>query len=304
MQPSVRFWGVRGSYPSPLPANARYGGNTSCVEVALGGERFVFDAGTGLRMLGQRLVDEEPDRPIHLLISHTHWDHVQGLPFFKPLYTKGSRVNLYTLSRHRVNLREVFAGLWSEPLFPVPFSELAADLRIQDVDAPGAFSIGQVKVRTARLNHPYLAVGYRLDCGGHSVAYITDTAPFSQILLDEGAVIDKPDLSQPLPEATREALAAMERRVLELAQGVDLLIYDTQFTDEEYQQRPHWGHSTPGIGLSIAQRAKAGALALFHHSPERSDEALDAQVAELKERAGKDGPEILCAAEGMEVGLP
>lgn len=301
-RPSIRFWGVRGSYPSATQSTVRYGGNTSCVEVRLGGEIFVLDAGTGIRALGKSISD--PDRPIHLLVSHTHWDHVMGLPFFTPLYAPGNELHVYTLQRHRASVRDVFAALWSEPLFPVRFAELATEMCFHDVGAPDEFKVGAVTVRTARLNHPYLAVGYRLEHRGRAVAYVTDTAPFSDLLLETGAIIDRPDLSLPMPEATRATLTEMERRVLDLARGADVLIYDSQFTDEEYLARPHWGHSTPAIGLAIAKAARAGILVLFHHAPERSDQALDDLLAKTREAARGSGVEVVAAAEGLEVLLP
>lgn len=295
----VRFWGVRGSYPSPGVATVRYGGNTSCVEVRCGDVRLVIDAGTGIRRLGRQLTS---GAPVHLLLSHTHWDHVQGLPFFKPIYREGERLTIYALERHRQSLREIISGLWAEALFPVRLDELAAQPEFVEVRADESFQIGEVTVRTARLNHPYIAIGYRIEHRGCTVAYVSDTAPFRDLLLETEVVMDRPDLTRSMPPETRRQLDAMEAGVVSLARDADLLIYDTQFTEAEYAERPHWGHSTPAVGLAVALAAGSKRLMLFHHAPDRTDEAMDAVLAETRKLAA-GSVAIDAAFEGLEVEL-
>lgn len=295
----VRFWGVRGSYPSPGAATVRYGGNTSCVEVVCGDTRLVIDAGTGIRRLGRHL---EAGSPVHLLLSHTHWDHVQGLPFFKPIYREGERLTIYALERHRQSLREIISGLWAEAFFPVRMDELAAQREFVEVRAGETFHIGPVTVRTARLNHPYIAIGYRIEHAGRTVTYVSDTAPFRDLLLETEVVMDRPDLTRSLPPETRRQLDEMEANVVSLAKDADLLIYDTQFTEAEYADRPHWGHSTPAVGLAVAMAARARRLMLFHHAPDRADDAMDVILTETRKLA-HDGVIIDAAYEGLEVEL-
>lgn len=295
----VRFWGVRGSYPAPGAATVRYGGNTSCVEVSCGETRLVIDAGTGIRRLGRELGGSTQ---LHLLLSHTHWDHVQGLPFFKPMYRDGSHLTIYALERHRQSLREIISGLWAEALFPLRLGELAAQTEFVEVRADETFRIGGAIVRTARLNHPYIAIGYRVEHEGKAITYVSDTAPFRDLLLETEVVMDRPNLAVEMPPETRRQLASIEAGVVSLARETDLLVYDTQFTEQEYADRPHWGHSTPAVGLSVALAAKARRLMLFHHAPDRSDDAMDAILEETRKMAG-GSVSVDAAYEGLEVTL-
>jgi phosphoribosyl 1,2-cyclic phosphodiesterase len=302
---NVKFWGVRGSLPVPGRKTERYGGNTSCVEVrSASGTRVVVDAGTGIRKLGKEIVatDAGPSE-VHLLISHTHWDHIQGLPFFSPLYQQGNRLCVYARKRDDLHLRAVFASQTDDPYFPIPFEEAKADIGFRELLDSDEFEIGDVKVACARLNHPYIATAYRLTVDGSSVVYVSDTAPFSDILFGDQFVAQPPGQGAELPVADRQKLARMREGVVRLCEGADLVVYDTMFTDDDYRRIPHFGHSRPSDAVQICREAGAKQLALFHHAPERSDAEIDAILAETRAAQKRDGGtlDIVAAYEGLDL---
>lgn len=304
----VRFWGVRGSLPVPGRKTERYGGNTSCVEVrSASGTRVVVDAGTGIRRLGKELAAEgEAGRTqVHLLISHTHWDHIQGLPFFSPLYQPGNRLHVYARKRDDLHLRAVFASQTDDPYFPIPFDEAKADIAFRELLDSAEFEIADVKVACARLNHPYIATAYRLTADGASVVYVSDTAPFSEILFEDQFVARPPNSGAELPRADREKLARMRAGVVRLCEGADLCIYDTMFTPEDYQRIPHYGHSRPSDAIDICREAGARQLALFHHAPERADAEIDAILADTRAAVtrARIPLDVVAAYEGLDISL-
>ncbi len=301
----VKFWGVRGSLPVPGRKTERYGGNTSCVEVRSdAGTRVVVDAGTGIRKLGKELVTEDAGKSeVHLLISHTHWDHIQGLPFFSPLYQKGNQLCVYARKRDDLHLRAVFASQTDDPYFPIPFEEAKADIAFRELSDSAQFEIADVKVACARLNHPYIATAYRLTVDGASVVYVSDTAPFSDILFEDQFVAQPPGPGAELPVADRQKLARMREGIVRLCEGADLVVYDTMFTPDDYRRIPHFGHSRPSDALQICREAGARQLALFHHAPERSDAEIDAILADTKAMAKREGIglDIVAAYEGLDL---
>jgi phosphoribosyl 1,2-cyclic phosphodiesterase len=302
----VRFWGVRGSIPVPGRATNRYGGNTSCVEVRpRGASPIIIDAGTGIRRLGKSLIEEAfGDGKGHasILISHTHWDHVQGLPFFAPLYRAGNRVDIFARQRD-LHLQAVFSQQHQMAYFPVPLSAMHAGMHFHELIEGASFDIGRAKVTCARLNHPWVAIAYRIDVDRASVVYCADTAPFTDVLLGTDFVQAPPRGT--LPPGARAELAEMRAGVVALAKGADLLIYDTQFTPDEYRSRPHWGHSRPDDALEIAREAKVKRLCLFHHAPMRSDDENDAILAHYRDvcAGAHDRFELHSAYEGLELPL-
>ncbi|MFN0247143.1 MAG: MBL fold metallo-hydrolase [Kofleriaceae bacterium] len=303
----VRFWGVRGSIPVPGKSTARYGGNTSCVEVRpRNGAPIIIDAGTGLRRLGKSLMEEhfrEGKGKASILISHTHWDHVQGLPFFSPLYRAGNEVNIFARQRD-MHLEAVFSAQNRQPYFPVPLSAMHADMRFHEVLEGAKFELDGAKISCTQLNHPWIAIAYRVEVDGASVAYCSDTAPMTDVLLGTKFVTSLSIDDPPTPEIAAE-LATMRRGVIELAQGADLLIYDTQFTKEEYRQRPHWGHSHPDDAIAVAREAKVKRLCLFHHAPMRSDDDNDRILAQYRSVVTAQGDtfDLVSAFEGLEIEL-
>jgi phosphoribosyl 1,2-cyclic phosphodiesterase len=304
----VRFWGVRGSIPVPGRATNRYGGNTSCVEVRpRAAAPIIIDAGTGLRKLGKALMEErfgEGRGDASILISHTHWDHVQGLPFFSPLYRTGNQLRIF--ARHRdTHLETVFSTQNRSAYFPVPLSAMQADLSFHEVVEGTCFEASGAKISCTQLNHPWVAIAYRVDVDNASVVYCSDTAPFSDLLLEDEFVKKPPSPGEHLPIDVQRKLAVMRAGVVELCRGADLLIYDTQFTPDEYAQRPHWGHSRPDDAIEIARAAGVKTLCLFHHAPMRTDDQNDAILAHYRGvvvGAG-DGFELISAYEGLELTL-
>ncbi|HEY6180524.1 MAG TPA: MBL fold metallo-hydrolase, partial [Kofleriaceae bacterium] len=216
----VRFWGVRGSIPVPGRTTSRYGGNTSCVEVRpRGAPPIIIDAGTGLRRLGKALMEEsfgDGRGEASILISHTHWDHVQGLPFFSPLYRAGNRIRIF--ARHRdTHLEAVFSQQQGAPYFPVPMSALQAEMSFHALTEGAHFDLGRARITSTRLNHPWTALAYRIDVDRASVVYCSDTAPFTDLLLGREFVVSPPSLDEPLPPDTAAELAKLRAGVVALA---------------------------------------------------------------------------------------
>ena len=292
----VRFWGTRGSIPTPGPATVRYGGNTSCVEVRTpGGALLVLDAGTGLRALGDALMSEGARaRRGHLLIGHTHWDHIQGFPFFRPISEPGSVWDVYAPRGFGASLRDTLAGQMQYTYFPVGLDELGATIRYHDL-VEGGFAIDDVRVTARYLNHPALTLGYRLETGGISVVYSTD----HECHLNSAALP-----GPPLSRVLRPAHTG-DRRHLDFVAGADLLIHDAQYTEAEYAGHVGWGHSTIEYVVDLAIAGGVKRLALFHHDPHRDDAELDSLVGASRQRVIDAGGtlEVFAASEGQTVEL-
>jgi phosphoribosyl 1,2-cyclic phosphodiesterase len=298
----VRIWGCRGSYPVSGADFVRYGGNTSCVEVWVGNTLIVLDAGTGMRPLGLSLVTPNAARPanrIHVLISHTHWDHIIGFPFFRPLYDINTYITIYGLRRSDQSLESTLTRSLGKPFFGIPFTARQARVEFREVDFYQTFAVAQdVRITTARLNHPYRAVGYRIDSPDGTMAYITDTAPFDQILFGDEQV-DWHSKERTLDPLSKQTLDRMRQGVLDLCANADWVIYDTHFQPDEYAKRPHWGHSTPNHAIRLTSQAKAQHLILFHHDPHRIDQQIDAIEGIYRARAAEFGLILAAAREGL-----
>jgi phosphoribosyl 1,2-cyclic phosphodiesterase len=273
----IKFWGVRGSIPTPGPDTVEFGGNTSCVEVRCGDLILIFDAGTGIRMLGQQLIKEMP-LEAYLFFSHVHWDHIQGFPFFGPAFVRGNTIHLYGGLNVSRTLEETLAGQMDYPSFPVHLSEMGATMKFRDLYEGQVLEIkDKVRVLNARGNHPNGVYAYRVEYEGKSVVYATDTEHYS--------IVD----------------AKLKR----LCQGVDVLIYDTMYTPEEYAgevgggPKTGWGHSTFVAGVELAKAAQVKKMILFHHDPMQSDEA----VREKERRCQALFPNCQAAKEGMIIDL-
>ncbi len=294
----IRFWGTRGSLAKPGPTTLRYGGNTSCVEVhTADGTLLVLDCGTGAHGLGQALLASgEPSLRGHLLITHTHWDHIQGFPFFAPLFAPDNGWDIYAPGSLGHRLEDVLAGQMEYTYFPIPLQQLGATIRYHDL-VEGVFDLGRVRVTARYLNHPALTLGYRLETGGVTVVYATDHEPHSRHPLD---------VSNPAGAASPAAPLHLEDQGhIEFLTGADLVIHDAQYTAEEYPQKIGWGHSTVEYAVDVALAARAKRLALFHHDPLRDDEGLDRLQRACRQRvAARAGIlEVFAAAEGQVIEL-
>lgn len=263
----IRFWGVRGSIACPGRRTVRYGGNTSCIEIRCGETRLIFDAGTGLRDLGDQLMSDLPDR-IDIFLTHTHHDHVAGIPFFKPAYVPGTRVNFW--AGHLppdVPLRDVIRRLMQAPLFPVQL-DLLPDCRFNDFICGATLTPGPgIELRTCPLRHPNGACGYRIDYGGRSVCIITDT---------------------------EHVPGTLDETIVDFVRDADVMIYDAMFTDEEFPRFVNWGHSTWQEALRVADAAGVRMAVPFHHNPSHDDDCLD----RLAEAAQAIRPGTVFAGEG------
>jgi phosphoribosyl 1,2-cyclic phosphodiesterase len=254
---AVKFWGVRGSIACPSPEHVVYGGNTSCIEVFAGDQRIIFDAGTGIRGLGQEFVRDKVKRST-LLLTHSHWDHINGFPFFAPAFMPNNDFGIYAGHLSAAGgIENVLASQMSNPLFPVPLEALQANLRFVDFKAGESWKQGDVQIITGPLNHPNGATGYRIEYGGKSLVYVTDTEH----------VVGKPD-----------------ERVLKLIEGADLVIYDSTYTDAEFPAKIGWGHSTWQEGVRLCKMARVRQLAIFHHDPDHDDDFMNKLEAEARQQ--------------------
>ena len=271
----IRFWGVRGTVPCTSASTMRYGGNTACVEMRCGDERLIFDAGTGLRQLGREMMSNGCPIRSHLFFTHTHMDHVIGLPFFKPAYDHRNKFEFWCghLSAQGRKLGEVLEQLMQPPFFPVPLDIMHACIGFHDFVPGETINVGErVRVRTASLNHPGGSTAYRVDFAGRSACYVTDTEH----------VPGTPDGA-----------------ILNLISGADLVIYDATYTDDEFVKFRGWGHSTWQEGMRLCEAAGARRLVAFHHDPEHDDDVLDRIAADMNcRRAGS-----LVAREGLVIEL-
>ena len=283
----VRFWGTRGSIATPGPETAGYGGNTSCVEVRAGDEVLIFDAGTGIRPLGLALMEEFGTRPftVHLFISHAHWDHIQGFPFFTPAYAVTVKLNVYGASGQRRSLEKLLRGLMDTDYFPVALGDLAASLSTTEFRGDD-FHIGDVTVSGCYLNHPGMALGYRVRHEGKSVVYATDHEPYRNTLADLGG----------RGEAGRRYGAELDTELIRFVEGADLYIGEAQYTDEEYKAKIGWGHSPLSATVSVALAARVRSLALFHHDPMHTDTVVAAMVAHARDLIAERGATLHCFA--------
>lgn len=270
----LRFWGVRGSTPTPQRENLRYGGNTSCVEVRTSDGIFVFDCGTGFRLLGNRLRKEFGRLPLkaRVFLSHYHWDHIQGIPFFVPLYNRANRFIFHSFRSIHTDVQQALEEQMINPYFPVDMAAMLAQ-RHFSVIGEGTGTYDGLTISTRRLNHPQGCLGYRIEHKGKIVVYATDNEPGDR---------------------------RGDENVRALAQGADVFIYDSQYTPHEYRKhKKNWGHSTWEEAAKIAREAKVKKLVLFHHDPEHDDKQIDAIQRQARQRF----PSAVAAREGLAIDL-
>ncbi|MBD2021972.1 MBL fold metallo-hydrolase [Leptolyngbya sp. FACHB-36] len=268
----VQFWGVRGSIPAPGQETVRYGGNTSCVEMRVGGKRLIFDGGTGLRVLGKHLLKYLPVEA-YLFFSHSHWDHIQGFPFFVPAFIKGNCFHIYgSIAPNGATMKQRLSDQMLHPNFPVPIQVMQSDLKFYDLLPGDVMQLDDITIETGPLNHPNTAMGYRVTWRGRTVVYATDTEHY-------------PD--------------RLDENLLHLARNADVLIYDACYTDEEYHDpkspKVGWGHSTWQEALRLAEAAGVKQPVVFHHDPNHSDDFLDTIAKQVQAVF----PNAVMAKEGM-----
>jgi diguanylate cyclase (GGDEF)-like protein len=283
----VRFWGTRGSIASPGDRTARFGGNTSCVELrAPDGTLIVLDCGTGARELGLHLLQTLPQPlRLHLFIGHTHWDHIQGFPFFVPAFIPGAELNVYAPLGFQQSLEEAMAGQMEYSYFPVKLRDLRSRIHFTELEE-GFFRVGGVLVETQYLNHTAPTIAYRLSAGGSTIAYVTDHEPFW-----------KPEHGVPQHPGDQRHVAFMH--------DADLVIHDAQYTEDEYRGRVGWGHATPDYAVDMCLAAGVKRLALFHHDPTHDDTQMAAIEAAARKRVADAGAtmEVFAAREGMTLDI-
>ena len=270
----VRFWGVRGSTPTPTTANVKYGGNTSCLEVhTSGGQLLIFDAGSGIRGLGRRLLQETPPEGhrIMLFLTHYHWDHIQGFPFFEPMYVPQNFVYLHGFRSENASVERALGEQMANPYFPIDMSVMRATRNFYTIGEE-TLQVGDARLTTRFLNHPQGCLGYRIEDGDRVLVYATDNEHGHELY---------------------------DRNIRALSENADVLIYDAQYTPEEYKSKVGWGHSTWEHGIRIAKEVGVKELILFHHDPDHSDFLVDSMV----EEARRDFPNVHAAMEGMEIDL-
>ena len=281
----VKFWGSRGSIATPGPKTLRYGGNTACVEVRYHNSVVVFDCGTGIREFGNSLENEFNGTPIHvhLFVSHTHWDHIQGFPFFMPAYNSTNVITIYGLFSADRTLEKALREQMEPTFFPLPMDHLKS--RIEFVEFTRAVEIDGATVTTKRLNHPGFASAFRIDVDGKSVVYMTDHEPYCSLF---GDTVEN---------------RAREQELTDFARGADIYIREAQYDSEEYDAHRGWGHGTFEHALESARDAGVANLVIYHHDPMHDDDCLDRLYAECQAKAAamKLSSRIVFAAENVEL---
>ncbi|MEM1308826.1 MAG: MBL fold metallo-hydrolase [Cyanobacteria bacterium P01_D01_bin.71] len=272
----IRFWGVRGSIACPGSHTVRYGGNTACIEMRVGGQLLIFDGGTGLRELGLKLLSEMPINAT-MFFTHSHWDHIQGFPFFVPAFVPGNRFDIYgSIAPNGSTIEQRLNDQMLHPNFPVPLQIMGADMKFCDVDLGEVVTLDDIKIENALLNHPGEAIGYRITWRGKTAAYVSDTEHF-------------PD--------------RLDENVLWLARDADVMIYDATYTDNEYHSEKSskvgWGHSTWQEAVKAAKAANVKKLVIFHHDPLHNDDFMD----EIAQDTAEQFPNSVVAREGMVIDL-
>jgi len=292
----IKFWGVRGSIPTPGPSTSRYGGNTPCVELNYSGDKFfILDAGSGIRELGQHLLKLGKPVQSHIFISHMHWDHIQGIPFFVPAYIPGNHFIFHGAQEADLTLEDILAEQMNPVNFPVQIDEMSSKFEFEPM-YEGNYTFDGIKVESMYLNHPGYALGYKFYISGKSIIYISDNEPYPahpKVSLDT----DNPDEIVFVEDSNQ--------RLINFAKDVDFFIHDAQYTPEEYKTKLQWGHSPYDYTVKVALAAKVKNLILFHHDPLHDDAFIDEMIDSAKKISWQEGSSmrVLGAQEGLQISL-
>ena len=303
----ICFWGVRGSIPTPGHKTVKYGGNTSCIEIrGNNNEILIIDAGTGLRELGKHILSNDLNKGnlnINILLSHTHWDHIQGFPFFAPAFIPSTQITFFgPVSAVGKTLKTVVAGQMTYSYFPIKLSELRAKLNFKEIKE-STFQVGPFHIQTCYLNHPILCLGYRIKHHDKILVTVFDNEPYRNVFLENPKNPQPESIDQESIEEAENYVAEQNQKIINFAQGADLLVYDAQYTLEEYKDKINWGHSSMEHAIQFASKAKIKKLALFHHDPDRSDQELDLLQIKLSKKIKNNEFITFFAREKLEIYL-
>jgi phosphoribosyl 1,2-cyclic phosphodiesterase len=288
----LTFWGVRGSIPTPGKHTVRYGGNTPCLELRLDDDRLImFDAGTGIRSFGDHVLSKGESINGHLLITHPHWDHIQGFPFFKPAFISGNELTIVGTERSEKSLSEIIAEQMNRIYFPVQLHDLKAKIKFVPIRDEGEMLIHDAKVRYIYVNHPGFTVGYRVEYQGKVLVYISDNEPF-----DREAAATLTNFEPTVKERFMRTDGDPNQRIVDFCRDADVLIHDATYTPEEYLDRVGWGHSHYLFTLRVAADANVKRLYLFHHDQNHSDEKVDDILMKSKREVKSRGYRFECEA--------
>lgn len=299
----IKFWGVRGSIPCPGPHTMKYGGNTACLELRFDDRLIIIDAGSGIRDLGNHMMSHDlPRGPIktEIFLTHTHWDHIMGFPFFTPIYIPGTKLKVYgPVTYEDDTLKDIVGGQLAYRYFPVRQTELAAAIEYIDLKE-GPFDIGDgIMVTTKYLNHPILCLGYRFEHRGKVLCTAYDTEPFQNVFSTDP---DDPSYDEAMAHEGEQVAREQNQLLEKFMAGADLVIYDAQYTRQEYQSsKLGWGHSSVEYAIAAARQAKVKRLALFHHEPVRNDDQIDELTKRYCNSDYTGETEVFFAREGMEI---
>lgn len=291
----IRFWGVRGSIACPRSDTVRYGGNTTCIEViADDGNRIILDAGTGIYPLGQKLLSQMPIK-CSLFLTHTHWDHIQGLPFFVPLFISNNSVHIYGAFDpvYQKSLKDILKVQMEYCYFPISARELKADIRYTSLHENQVIEVGSTRVTNILMNHPVLNFGYKIECGEKKVFFTGDHEPLYNIYDPDDDYYEQYD----------SLINQKNQMILDFINKVDVLIADSDYTKEEYQAKNGWGHGTFDSCIDMAKQADVRRLYFTHHDPSRSDDALEGIYNKIQNESSNNPqePKYFLAQEGLEI---
>jgi len=288
---AIRFWGVRGSIPTPGKSTIKYGGNTSCVEVRHDDKLFILDAGSGIRELGLELLKSKSPITASIFISHMHWDHIQGIPFFTPAYIPGNNFMFHGSQEPDKDLETIIRGQMDPTYFPIELTDMAGMLEFTPI-TEGEYYIQGIKVETLLINHPGNALGYKFHLGDRVLVYISDNEPFGWYGIDQTSGVEYVGEDG-------------DEKLIQFIEDCNLLIHDAQYTPGEYQNKKTWGHSPYDYSVTLAIRGKVDHLVLYHHDPMHDDAFVDEIFESAKKMANKSNPalKISAAMEGLTIDI-